>query len=99
MEQPSSLDSFECYRTTYASLGIGEDLEDKVVDAEGLDADLGLDGVPHDEEDELAEGLDAGLGLEGVPAHDAEDGSLKTHLLKSFTIVEGNLAHVCSSEF
>ena len=69
-----------------------------MVDAEGLDADLGLDGVPHDVEDELAEGLDAGLGL-GVPAHDAEDESLKTHLLKSFINVEGNLAHVCSSEF
>ena len=36
--------------------------------AEGLDADLGLEGVPHDVEDELAEGLDAVLGLEGVPA-------------------------------
>ena len=71
-----------------------------MVDAEGLDADLGLEGVPHDVEDELAEGLDAGLGLVGgVLAHDAEDGSLDKHLLKSFTIVEGNLAHVCSSEF
>ena len=80
-----------------ASPGIDEDLEDEVVDAEGLDADLGLEGVPHDVEDELAEGLDAGLGL-GVPAHDAEDSSLKTHLLKSFTFVDGNLAHVCSSE-
>ena len=72
-----------------------------MVDAEGLDADLGLEGVPHDVEDELAEGLDAGLGLIGVgiPAHDAEDGSLKPHLLKSFTFVDGNLAHVCSSEF
>ena len=71
-----------------------------MVDAEGLDADLGLEGVPHDVEDELAEGLDAGFGLVvGVPAHDAEDSSLDMHLLKSFTIVEGNLAHVCSSEF
>ena len=69
-----------------------------MVDAEGLNADLGLDGVPHDVEDELAEGLDAGLGVVGVPAHDAEDSSLKTHLLKSFTFVDGNLAHVCSSE-
>ena len=70
-----------------------------MVDAEGLDADLGLEGVPHDVEDELAEGLDAGLGLVvGVPAHDAEDGSLDIHLLKSFTIVDGNLAHACSSE-
>ena len=70
-----------------------------MVDAEGLDADLGLEGVPHDVEDELAEGLDAGLGVVGVPAHDAEDSSLDKHLLKSFTIVEVNLAHVCSSEF
>ena len=44
------------------------------MEAEGLDADLGLDGVPHDVEDELAEGLDAGLGVVGVPVHDAEDG-------------------------
>ena len=70
-----------------------------MVDAEGLDADLGLEGVPHDVEDELAEGLDAGLGVVGVPAQNAEDSSLDKHLLKSFTIVEGNLAHVCSSEF
>ena len=47
----------------------------------------------------MAEGLDAVLGLEGVPAHDAEDGGLNMHLLKIFTVVEGNLAHVGSSEF
>ena len=44
---------------------IGEDLEDEVLGAEGLDADLGLVGVlAHAAEDEVAEGLDAVLALQ-----------------------------------
>ena len=58
-----------------ASVGVGEDLEDEVVDAEGLDADLGLDGVlAHAAEDVVGDGLEQDLALGAdVSAHRLEN--------------------------